>query len=97
MNDPPDPGTVSDHLDAALEASCDTLVVLQSIRALGADDVGGGEGQLTRAIKSLRRAIAELRKARREQPAALALGFVMDTPSGGRDPAGAQSKPRRTA
>ena len=82
MNDPLDHEAGPDHLDAALEASCDTLVALQSIRALGADEIKGAEGQATRAIKSLRRAIAELRKLRRQHADALSLGFVIGTPPG---------------
>jgi hypothetical protein len=85
MNNRDHPQT-SDHLEAALEASCDTLVTLQLIRSRGGDDVGGAEGHVTRAIRSLRRAIAELRLAGAQDANALALGFVANSGSGAGDP-----------
>lgn len=77
MNDLPRPGTVPDHLEAALEASFDTLVALALIQTWGADAIWGAEGQATEAIKSLRRAIAELRSACAHRSSALAHGFVI--------------------
>jgi hypothetical protein len=76
MSDLRDSGMESERLRTALEESCDVLVTLEAIRALGADEIAGAEGQMTRAIQSLRRAIIELRQAHDEQVAALALGFV---------------------
>ncbi len=116
MNDPPEPRSAADHFEGALEASCDTLIALQLIRALvaGAGGVEGEiarrvtvEGEIARAIGSLRLAIAELRLARREEQSALTVGFVLDRRHGpssgvGEEPAGprgrsAHPSPRRTA
>jgi len=65
-----------DHIEAALEASCDTLVALEVIVALASCDRRGKE-QATRAIKSLQRAISELRLAYDEHVSPLARGFVI--------------------
>ncbi len=92
----------SDHLYAALEASYDTLICLQMIRALAPDE-RRVERQVTQAIESLRRAIAEiaeLREAQQERQTAVTCGFVIETVSAMDADAGlraAQSKPRRTA
>lgn len=77
MNDSHYPAS-PDHLDPALEASCEALVALQLMRTLGGDQIQGAEGQMSRAIKSLRLAIAELRMARIQRASALAHGFVAD-------------------
>ncbi len=73
----------SDNVDAALEASCDVLMVLQSLRAEAPDVAAGASGELVhvqRAIESVRRTIDELRMARRGVASATALGFVMASP-----------------
>jgi hypothetical protein len=62
-----------DHLEAALEASCEALVGLQLTRQVGGEAV---KAQADQAIDSLRRAIVELRAARGEDQSALAHGFV---------------------
>jgi hypothetical protein len=56
------------HLHAALEASCDTLIVLESIRtAAGASRPAAGDGSVEalagKAIETLQQAIADLRRA----------------------------------
>jgi hypothetical protein len=97
-SDPPD--SPPDHVEAALEASCDTLVVLQLLRALGADDISGAEGQATQAIRSLRAAIAELRAAQELRGSGIAAGFVVATdrpPRTAMPDVAPQSRPRRTA
>ena len=75
-----EPGRSSDldHLEAAIEASCETLVTLQMIREAAPDD-DGLRSQTRRAIGSLRRAISELRTERAERASAVAYGFVVDT------------------
>lgn len=73
----------SDYVDAALEASCDVLMVLESLRNDGADAARSASGELVhlqRAIESVRRTIEELRMARQGVPSVTALGFVMATP-----------------
>ena len=76
--DPPAP----DHLEAALEATCDALSVLQVIDAQVVQH-GWVKAQNGHAIESLRRAILELRAARGTEESALALGFVAE-PTGQR-------------
>jgi hypothetical protein len=73
----------SDNVDTALEASCDVLMVLQSLRTEVPDVATSASGELVhvqRAIESVRRAIEELRMARRGVASATALGFVMASP-----------------
>jgi hypothetical protein len=90
------------HLEAAFEATCDALSVLQVIDAR-ADEQGSTKLQTKQAIESLRRAIADLRAARGTEPSALSFGFVAgatDTRSGvSAEPleSAAHSNPRRTA
>lgn len=88
----------SQHLDAALEATCDALSVLHVIDARS-DDHGWVRGQAPHAINSLRNAIVELRAARGTDASALALGFASATasatPDGPVEPV-AHSTPRRT-
>jgi hypothetical protein len=110
MTDPPRSDRPVDHYEAALEASCDTLIALQVIRASAtspAVEVGRVETQLmraisrqvTRAIRSQRRAIAEVRLARNEPETTPILGFVLeaDVADCGVSSLRAQSRPRRTA
>jgi hypothetical protein len=98
-SDPPDSRTSADHVEAALEASCDTLVALQVMSAFGADKIPGAEGQTALAISSLRLAIAELRAAQQRRGSGIAAGFVLAArdPSDGDASPLAQSRPRRTA
>lgn len=73
-----------DRLEAALQASCEALIALELIHALARDEL---ETHAVRAIESLRRAIAELRAARGEEPSALVHGFVIGrTPEGSPQP-----------
>jgi hypothetical protein len=81
MDDPHEAKAAAEHVDAALEATCESLVALQLIRALGADDLHGGEGQATNAIKLVQRAITELRALRLERTSVLAFGFVAGAPA----------------
>jgi hypothetical protein len=103
MTDPPESRTAVDHYEAALEASCDALITLQLIHASATSslaEIEDVEGQITRAIKTLQRATAELRLARTERRNKLISGFVVETytgDSGGVASVLAQSKPRRTA
>jgi hypothetical protein len=110
MTDPPRSDRPVDHYEAALEASCDTLIALQVIGASVTSpvEVGGVESQLmraisrqvTRAIRSQRRAITELRLARNEPERTPILGFVLEADvahCGGVSSLRAQSRPRRTA
>ena len=86
------------HLEAALEASCASLIVLESTRD-GVVDVRAVHGQITRAVESLRSGIAELRAAHHVETSMLAFGFVLDAPRSwrrGKNKA-RQVRPRRTA
>jgi hypothetical protein len=77
--------TSADHIAAALEATCETLITLQLLSmaelaiAAGANDV---QAQLLQASESLRRAIAELRMLRDDQPGVLTMGFVVESKRG---------------
>ena len=84
----PDPGMIDPHhnshppdrLEAALEASCGTLITLESILASTAfapADSRDVQPQLCGAIESLRRAIVELRLLRAEGSWLPALDFVL--------------------
>jgi len=97
-----------DHLEAALESSCATLIALEATRAQdpdGAhDDAGPVQGQIDDAIQSLRAAITELRAIHDVETNMLAFGFVLDAdPRSARtqkrrgQTRGSQSSPRRTA
>jgi hypothetical protein len=103
MSHPPPTPSALDHFEAALEASCETLITLQLMRALviePSENVAHLEAETNRAITSLRRAIVELRLASGEEPGLLPVGFVL-----GRDQAddsdvafpATYSRPRRTA
>jgi hypothetical protein len=70
------PSLPSDHLDAALDASCGTLITLQSILT-SARPVSSVQPQLTGAIDSLRQAIKELRLLRAQEGDWLAFDFVL--------------------
>ena len=67
------------RLEAALEAACGAVVVLESIRARAsdvADDVGEVHGQVTLTLTEIRSAIEELAHLRNERVSIGALGFV---------------------
>jgi hypothetical protein len=86
MTDLPESQTAVHHYEAALEASCDTLMTLQLIRASAASSsarIGEVEDQITRAINSVQRAITELRLAHTERRSPFLIGFVLgkDLPS----------------
>ncbi len=91
-----------DHYEAALEASCETLVTMEAIRAWAMSrsaEAGHIVEQTTRAIRSQRQAIAELRLAR-DEPRKTIFGFVLGAAAAGSGsvaPLSSQSKPRRTA
>ena len=86
------------HLEAALEASCASLIALESIRdeALDARPV---YAQISRGVESLRAAIAELRAVHDAETSMLAFGFVLAASPGWQqnETAGRQVSPRRTA
>jgi hypothetical protein len=70
----------SDNVHAALEASCDALLMLQSLRlsAAGSDLATARDlVYVQRAIESVHRAIEELRLTRRGGASPAAFGFVM--------------------
>lgn len=70
----------SNSLHNALEASCDALMVLQSMESRDTGSDGSGypaTRHLLHAIDSLRNAIAQLRMARDENASLIALGFVL--------------------
>jgi hypothetical protein len=67
------------HLEAALEASCASLIALESVRdeTLEPSPI---HGQVTRAVGSLRAAISELRAMHDSETSVLAFGFVLAAP-----------------
>jgi hypothetical protein len=103
MPDPHESHMPVDHYEAALEASCDTLITLRLIRASATGpsaEVGGIDGQIARAIRSQRRAIAELRLAKTEPGETPILGFVLGAGVAhlrSVAPLSPHSRPRRTA
>lgn len=80
MTPPHDIQVAQDHLEGVLEASCATLVALQAINSrvcnMPRDDVAV-ETQIAEAIKSLRKAITELRRLHDSDTSILAFGFVL--------------------
>lgn len=69
-----------DHLEAALQASCATLIALQSTRIAArgrVDDAHLIEAQIGEAIASLGEAIDELRALHDVDTSGLAFGFVL--------------------
>ena len=86
-----------DRIGAALEATCDALMTLQSIDA--PPGMPEGEGHVARAISHLRHAIDELRDAQAQGQTGLAMGFVLarDQRNVTADSEPGQSSPRRTA
>src|SRR6478672_7620542 len=87
-----------DYVQNALEATCDALITLESIRAAPAAGDWRPDLQVVQAITSLRQAISELRLAHAEDESAVALGFVVRTKASHekRSRLG-QASPRRTA
>jgi hypothetical protein len=73
---------VLDYVQNALEASCDALMTLESIRESrvdGPDEVSTTQLHVAQAIASLRHAISELRLAHDTDVSAVGLGFVVPT------------------
>jgi hypothetical protein len=73
-----------DKLQTALEASCDALMMLQSMELAadrGDDDDDGDDSlahqHVREATESLRCAIVELRQARSQDASVVGLGFVV--------------------
>ncbi len=75
----PDSHTAIDHYEAALQASCDTLIALQLLSAAegSRDEMGDVQARIDVAISSLRSAITELRLAHAEERNARVVGFVL--------------------
>jgi hypothetical protein len=100
MTHPRDYLPVLDRIGAALEATCDALMALQSIDVLPAMPKSEhGDGHVERAVSHLRHAVDELRDAQAQGQTGLALGFVLarDQRSLTTDGEPDQSSPRRTA
>jgi hypothetical protein len=100
MTHPRDYLPVLDRIGAALEATCDALMALQSIDVLPAmPGSEQGNGHVECAISHLRHAVDELRDAQAKGQTGLALGFVLarDQRSVTSDSEPGQSSPRRTA
>jgi hypothetical protein len=99
MTHPRDYLPVLDRIEAALEATCDALMTLQSIEALPSIPNDPGRVHVAQAISQLRQAIDELRDAQAEGQTGLALGFVLagDRREPGHKDPGCHSSPRRTA
>jgi hypothetical protein len=100
MTHPRDYLPVLDRIGAALEATCDALMALQSIDVLPAmRESEQGDGHVERAVSHLRHAVDELRDAQAQGQTGLAHGFVLarDQRSLMTDGEPDQSSPRRTA
>ena len=99
MTHPRDYLLVLDRIEAALEATCDALITLQSIDVLPGIEEDPGEVHVAQAMSHLRQAIDELRDAQAKGQTGLALGFVLagDRREPGHKDAVNQSSPRRTA
>src|SRR5205814_916485 len=70
----------TNNVDAALEANCAVLIMLESLRARAAQprfDVAIADQDLSAAINALRQAIAHLRSSRRFGATMLTLGLVL--------------------
>jgi hypothetical protein len=98
-----EPTPSADHLESALEASCDALITLEAIPSTSGSEAGDRPRtrlHVAQAIELLRRAIAELQLAHNVDGPGLALGFVLRAErerSVGRANPDAQASPRRTA
>ena len=67
-----------EHIQAALEATCDALLALQVVRArAGARAEADVEPELSQAIDAVREAIGELRSACPGDASVMTLGFVV--------------------
>jgi hypothetical protein len=80
----PDPRTISHHMGAALEASCETLLTLQLLASGDGTkpaDPSAFQLQVAQATESLRRSIGELRMAYEDHAGVLTLGFVVSAPN----------------
>ena len=66
-----------DDVRSALEATCDALMTLESVRATTDDCSWDEERHLIEAIGLLRQTIRELRLARGDQESVVARGFVV--------------------
>jgi hypothetical protein len=100
MTHPRDYLPVLDRIGAALEATCDALMALQSIDVLPAmPENAQGDGHVEHAISHLRHAVDELRDAQANGQTGMALGFVLarDQRSSTTEDEPGQSSPRRTA
>jgi len=100
MSDPDDSRPTPDYVQNALEASCDALMTLESIRTVPAGDGSepGAQLHVAQAIASLRHAISELRLAHDHDASMVGLGFVVKTvPGRPQNRRGRQARPRRTA
>lgn len=96
-----------DHLEAALEATCATLIALESARLgsrEGTGDTSAAQSQIRHAIASLREAMAALRALHDMETSMLAFGFVLGanhewsrTQARPSQTSGRQLMPRRTA
>jgi hypothetical protein len=94
------------HLEAALEASCASLMALESARLADGQAAVGASAvreQISHAIASVRAAMAELRALHQVETSMFAFGFVLADPEWARNQArrrnggGRQVRPRRTA
>jgi hypothetical protein len=84
MSDASQSSTVHDHVEAALEASCDALIALQLVRVLVAEDpvdLQAVHVQASEAVDCLRQAVDELRLTLTRDPSSVSLGFVLRAPS----------------
>jgi len=76
MNNPVDVKAARDHINVAMETSCDALIMLRSIYAL-ADNQTRVEELAASAIESMRHLIEELRQASGRDHGGVTLGFVI--------------------
>jgi hypothetical protein len=94
------------HLEAALEETCATLMALESARMAGGEAAVNApaiQGQISKAIASVRCAISEMRALHEVETSTMAFGFVLADPEWSRMQARRRQagrhhdRPRRTA
>jgi hypothetical protein len=92
-------GSLSDDVRAALEATCDALMMIESLRTKRGQHARDPGPHLIEAIAMLRQAIKELRLARGGEESVVGRGFVVSYAPvvGDREARSFQASPRRTA
>jgi hypothetical protein len=86
MDRPRLPTEAANHVQSALEASCDALITLETICEGVIDEQHAVRANVAPAMRAVRLAISELRLALGDDVNALALGFVLRAAQSGATP-----------